>query len=55
MHKACIDLQKDMQHCKRIWKDYYILKMDVIKYFDSIDKDILYRIIARKIQKVKRN
>ena len=50
MHKACIDLQKDMQHCKRIWKDYYILKMDVIKYFDNIDKDILYRIIARKIQ-----
>lgn len=35
MHKACIDLQKDMQHCKRTWKDYYILKMDVIKYFDS--------------------
>lgn len=27
MHKACIDLQKDMKHCKRIWKDYYILKM----------------------------
>ncbi len=50
MHKACIDLQKDMQHCKRIWKDYYILKMDVRKYFDNIDKDILYRIIARKIQ-----
>lgn len=50
MHEACIDLQKDMQHCKRIWKDYYILKMNVRKYFDNIDKDILYRIIARKIQ-----
>lgn len=49
MHKACIDVQKAMLHCKRIWNDYYILKMDIRKYFDNIDKDILYKIICKKI------
>ena len=50
MHKACLDVQKAMKHCKVIWNEYYILKMDVRKYFDNIDKDILYNIISRKIQ-----
>ena len=50
MHKACLDVQKAMQHCKVIWNEYYILKMDVRKYFDNIDKEILYNIISRKIQ-----
>ena len=53
MHKACLDVQNAMQHCKRIWGNYYILKMDVRKYFDNIDKDILYRILARKIHNIK--
>ena len=42
MHRACLYLQKTMKHCKRIWGNYYILKMDVAKYFDNIDKEILY-------------
>lgn len=50
MHKACLDVQKAMRHCKKTWNEYYILKMDVRKYFDNIDKDILYNIISRKIQ-----
>ena len=50
MHKACLDVQNAMKHLSRIWKDYYILKMDVRKYFQNIDKDILYRILNRKIQ-----
>ena len=49
MHKACKDVQKDMKHCKNKWQEYYILKMDVRKFFDNIDKDILYRILAKKI------
>ena len=49
MHKACTDVQKAMKHCKNVWKEYYILKMDIRKYFDSIDKTILYNIISRKI------
>ena len=53
MHKACLDVQSTMKHLARIWGEYYILKMDVRKYFQNIDKDILYRILARKIQDVK--
>ena len=52
MHKACLDVQNAMKHCKRIWGNYYILKMDVRKYFDSIDKDILYRILSRKLHEL---
>ena len=50
MHKATLDLQKAMKHCKRIWDNYYILKMDVKKYFENINKNILYKILERKIK-----
>lgn len=50
MHKAAIYVQETMKHCKRIWKEYYILKMDVAKYFDNINKNILLRILERKIK-----
>ena len=50
MHKASLDLQKVMKHCKRIWENYYILKMDVKKYFENINKNILYKILERKIK-----
>ena len=49
MHKACLDVQVAMKHCKKIWGSYYILKMDVTKYFQNIDKDILFSILKRKI------
>lgn len=50
MHKACTDVQKAMKHCKKIWNEYYILKMDVKKYFQSINKEKLLEIISRKIK-----
>lgn len=50
MHKACLDVQKAMKHCKNIWGEYYILKMDIKKYFENIHKDILYEILQRKIK-----
>ncbi len=50
MHKACLDVQNTMKHLERKWGEYYILKMDVRKYFQNINKDILYRILLRKIQ-----
>ena len=50
MHKAAKDLQKAMRECKRVYGEYYILKMDVSKYFPSIDKIILKNIIERKIK-----
>ena len=49
MHKACLNEKKAMKHCKNIWGSYYILKMDVTKYFQNIDKDILLNILKRKI------
>ena len=49
MHKACLDVKSAMKHCKKIWGSYYILKMDVTKYFQNIDKDILLSILERKI------
>lgn len=53
MHKASIDVQNAMKHCKRIWQNYYILKMDVRKYFQNIDKDILMNILKRKVKEEK--
>lgn len=50
MHNSAIDIQKSMKHCQRIWNEYYILKMDVRKYFQNINKKILYSIIMRKIK-----
>ncbi len=50
MHRATLDVQKAMRHCKNKWQDYYILKMDVAKYFQNIDKDILFKILKRKIK-----
>ena len=50
MHKACLDVQRAMKHCKIIWNEYYILKMDIAKYFDNINKEILSNIIKRKIK-----
>lgn len=50
MHKACLDVQNAMKHCKRVWNNYYIIKMDVAKYFQNIDKQILYKLLERKIK-----
>ena len=50
MHKACLEVQKAMKHLNQTWKEYYILKMDVRKYFQSINKNILYQLLKRKIQ-----
>ena len=53
MHKASMDVQNTMKHCKRIWQNYYILKMDIRKYFQNIDKDILMNILKRKVKEEK--
>lgn len=51
MHKASKDVQKAMRRAKRDWNQYYILKMmDVTKYFQNIDKRILWEILKRKIK-----
>lgn len=50
MHNATLDLQLGMRKMKRAYRDYYILKMDIRKYFNSIDKKILYKILTRRIK-----
>ena len=50
MHRAALYVQEAMRKCKINWGEYYILKMDVSKYFDNIDKNILLNILKRKIK-----
>ena len=33
MHKACLDVQKTMKHCKNIWGKYYILYIHLFLYY----------------------
>ena len=50
MHQATLDLQKAMQKMKKSYREYYILKMDIKKYFENINKNIVYEILQRKIK-----
>ena len=50
MHKAALAVQDAMKQCKNKWQEYYILKMDIAKYFASINKEKLDEIISRKIK-----
>ena len=50
MHRAAFKVQEYMKKALNKWGEYYILKMDIAKYFDSIDKNILLKIIKRKIK-----
>lgn len=50
MHRASLAVKEAMLHCKRTWGDYYIIKMDVKKYFQSINREVLRNILARKIK-----
>ena len=40
MHKSALYVQQCMKKAKVKWNNYYILKMDISKYFDSINKKI---------------
>lgn len=46
-HKALYTTQRYMKIMKRKYQNYYILKCDIRKYFYSIDKHILYKIICK--------
>lgn len=50
MHKAALKVQSDMKKCKKMYGEYYILKMDISKYFASINKQKLMEILKRKIK-----
>ena len=50
MHRAALAVQNGMKKCKKKYGEYYILKMDIAKYFASINKEKLDEIISRKIK-----
>ncbi len=50
VHSAVRKLNKYMYNFSQKQKDFYILKCDISKYFYSIRKEILYRIIERYIK-----
>lgn len=44
-HYAVKLIQRYMRIMKRKYNNYYIIKLDIKKYFNNIDKDILYQIM----------
>lgn len=50
MHNAVLAVQNAMKHCQRTWGEYYILKMDVAKFFQNIDRKILVEILKKKVK-----
>ncbi|MEG2511561.1 MAG: reverse transcriptase/maturase family protein [Bacilli bacterium] len=49
-NKGVLKAIRRVQYFFRKNKDSYILKMDVSKYFDSIDKNLLMKILSKKIK-----
>jgi retron-type reverse transcriptase len=50
VHRAIGRAQFFTRKMRRAHPDFYILKMDISKFFNSIDRDILYGMIARKVR-----
>lgn len=49
MHKCALDVKKALYNEFRKNKYAYVIKMDVSKFFDNIDRNTLFNIIKRKI------
>ena len=49
MHKCALDVKRDLYNVGRKNKNAYVIKMDVSKFFDSIDRGILLDIIKKKV------
>lgn len=50
MHDCTLNVLKALRKCTRLYPKGYILKMDIAKYFENIDRNVLYNIISRKIK-----
>lgn len=49
-HTCALKTQKYMRKMLRTWgRDYYIIKADVRKYFYSINKEILFKIVTKRM------
>lgn len=51
MHSCALKVKKDMYNLSKIWKDAYVIKMDVRKYFQNVNRKILLEIIEEKSRK----
>ena len=51
LHKCILDISKCMKYClsSEKFKKGYILKMDIFKFFYSIDRNILLNILKKKV------
>ena len=52
MHKCALKVKRDMFNINKKWKEAYVIKMDVRKYFQNIDRNILFEIITSKIKDI---
>ena len=43
-------VQKGIRICNKKYTDSYILKMDITKFFENINRNKVYSLIARKIK-----
>lgn len=50
MHKSAFRVQEFIKIAEKSWEKPYILKGDIKSYFFSIDHNILYEIVAKKIK-----
>ena len=47
LHSCVSDLQKQMRIARRNWEEPYFVKYDISKFFYSINRDVLYRIMEK--------
>lgn len=50
VHKCLRDVKKAIYNCSKKHTSPYIIKMDVLKFFQNIDRDIIYEIISKKVK-----
>lgn len=49
MHRCALEVKKAIKKCSACYPCGYVLKMDISKYFENIDREILYGLICKKI------
>ena len=47
MHMCSLNVLKVLRHRMKIYPSGYIIKMDIKKYFENIQRKILYEIISK--------
>ncbi len=50
MHMAAKAVQKGLRICSKLYLNPYVLKMDITKFFENINRNKVYELIRRKIK-----